>query len=435
MNRRAVRFAAALGAVTLAGVAVAPAFAATTVSQATASAIELSIGGQDAYSGEVKATNDGTGETVTGEVNPPISVLGGQDLLNVGVLAQDATATVDGSDGVSAACAGVAGNGGSTSPLANVGESNCLTPGEPVGLSILNLDLTGVVVIDPASALGPLAAANPALEAVLAGITAPLSEAIAGTPLGDLAIGGNFGAVEAHCRAVPGSATGDSNIVDTTGGNADTPITFTLGGETVTLLNLPASAPPNTKLLTDLDKVTEAILGAVETELRTALAESGATGPLAPLAALPEALQDQVIVALVEGLQPLLQPLEENVLDVTLNKQVPFPATDEIEVTALELKLLPAAAESPLAASLVDLVLAKVSCGPNGRVGATPPPPGETPPGGDQPDAGPGPIPTSVDSGLAGDSGNGQLILVGTGALMLLAGATGLMGYRRMLQR
>ncbi|HET7684364.1 MAG TPA: hypothetical protein VFK34_11925 [Marmoricola sp.] len=436
LNRRGLRLGAALGAAALSSLAIAPAFAATTVSQATASAINLSIGGQSAYSGKTTATNDGTEETKTGVAQPPISVLGNQGLLNVGVLTQESTAQVSGNAGVSAACAGVAGNGGSTSPLANVGDSSCITPGEPVGISIANLDLSGVVVIDPASALGPLAEANPVLEQILSAITQPLSEAIGETPLGDLALGGSFGAVEAICQARPGTASGDANIVDTNGGDDSTPITLTLPGqEPVVLANLDAHPAPNTHIPVNLDDATEAILGAVQTELETALAEAGTTGPLAPLAALPEALQTQVIEALVDATRDqLLQPLQDNILDITLNKQVPFPATDRIDVTALDLQLLPAAKQFA-GDSLVSLQLAEVTCGPNSTLApAANPSPSPEPAPQPGPDKGTPTLPTSVDSGAGGNSNTG-VILGATGALLLVAGATGLLGYRRLLQK
>ena len=131
MKRTAVRLGAATAATALVMLSSAPAHAAT-VSQASASALQIGIGGTPAeVTGEVVATNDGTGETVTGETNPPVSVLQNQALANVGVLAQEATARVaTNGEGNSAACAGVAGNGGA---VVGVGESQCITPGDPVG--------------------------------------------------------------------------------------------------------------------------------------------------------------------------------------------------------------------------------------------------------------------------------------------------------------
>src|SRR5690606_21042182 len=93
-------------------------------------------------------------ENVEGESNPPVGVLVPQQLANVGVLAQDAAAQVQDGDGVSAACAGVAGEDAS---LVEVGDSDCIIPGdEQVGLDVANLDLSDTIVINPESALAPL---------------------------------------------------------------------------------------------------------------------------------------------------------------------------------------------------------------------------------------------------------------------------------------
>ncbi len=124
--RPTVRFASVVSAATLSVIAVAPAMAAAPVSQAGANAVTLSVAGTPNGSGDVTARNDGSTETKTGDATPPISVLGGQELLNAGVLAQEATA---GSTGTSAACAGLAGNGGS---VAQIGYSGCLNPGDAV---------------------------------------------------------------------------------------------------------------------------------------------------------------------------------------------------------------------------------------------------------------------------------------------------------------
>ena len=144
MKRNITRIGALGAAVALTALGIAPAMAAEVASQASASAITIGIAGNAQDSGRVTATNDGENETVEGETNPPISVLTSQDVLNLGVLAQDATATVEGEDGVSAACAGVAGDGGA---VAEVGDSDCITPGQPIGVDIANLDLSETIVI------------------------------------------------------------------------------------------------------------------------------------------------------------------------------------------------------------------------------------------------------------------------------------------------
>lgn len=407
MKHRYVQTAALAGAATIAIMTASPGYAATIVSQASANALHATLAGNEAFdSGTVKATNDGTGETKTGVTNPPISVLGNQDLLDIGVLAQEAEAKMSGDKGVSAACSGIAGDGGE---VVEIGESGCLTPGSPIGVSLANLDLTGVVVINPASALGPLAELNPVLGPLLGQLTQPISEGLE-SALGALELGGAFGTVQAFCNATPGSATGRANIADSTLG-------LTVAGQTVNVLTLPVNPPPNTHLLTDLDVVLTAILDAVRTDLDESLNGAGA-----PLNALPEALQDQVVDTLIAEIAPQLAPLEENVLDVVLNKQTRMPA-NSIQVTAIDLQLLPAAAEF-IDGPLVGLEIANVSCGPNARVTQ------DNPDGPDLPD-----VPTVVDSGTSGTASHDASGDWLAGGLLLLAGAATMIGYRRLTSR
>jgi len=410
VKHRPIQVVALAGAAALTIMTASPGYAATIVSQSSANALTISLAGNDADSGTVTATNDGTGETKTGESSPPIAVLGNQDLLDIGVLAQEAEAKLSGKNGVSAACSGIAGDGGS---VVTIGESGCLTPGSPIGVSLANLNLTGVVVIDPASALGPLAQLNPALEALLGQLTQPISEGLE-SALGALELGGTFGTVQAVCNATPGSATGRANIADSTLG-------LTVAGQSVNLLTLPVNPPPNTHVLTDLDVVVTAILDAVRTDLDESLNGAGA-----PLNALPEALQDQVVDTLIAEIAPQLAPLEENVLDIVLNKQS-HPTANSIEVTAIDLKLLPAAQEF-IDGPLLGLEIANVTCGPNGRVTDNPDGPG----GPGLPD-----VPTVVDSGTSGaapaeSDATGDALAAG---LLLLAGAATMIGYRRLTSR
>jgi hypothetical protein len=102
-----------VGAAIAGGVAMAlfianPAMADT--SQATASALEISLIGLPAVSsGTFTASNDGITESFTGNNNPSLAVLGAQTVITAGALPQDARAFTD---GTSAACAGVLGAGG-----------------------------------------------------------------------------------------------------------------------------------------------------------------------------------------------------------------------------------------------------------------------------------------------------------------------------------
>ena len=419
MNRSYLRIAAGLGAVSLSAVAMAPALAAGNIAVAGANALTLSIAGNANGTGTVTATHNGTEETVTGSSNPPISVLKGQKLLDVGVLAQEATAKKVNGVGNSAACAGVAGNGGS---VAQIGDSGCLTPGSPVGLALTNLDLSSVLVIDPNSALGPLAAANEPLALILGKITKPLADGVRDTPLGPTGIRGTFGAVEAFCTARPGTADGDANIVDSK-------LLLNVAGQEVVLANLPAHPAPNTDLLINLDAASTVITNAVKTQLETMLGPDGAGGPLAPLAALPDALQEQVINALVEATrEQLLTPLSDNVLKLILNKQI-RTGPDSIKVRALDLEVLPAAKEQ-LGAALVGLQIANVACGPNDRVSAPNPKPKP------KPTHNPTDLPTNVPAGYAqapgsgaGGDGSANEIVLAALAIMVVGG-TALVGFR-----
>ena len=410
MKHVLTRAGAVLGAAAVATMAMGPALAAETVAQAEANALTVAVAGEGGDSGTVRATHDGDQLTKTGNTEPPVSVLQGQNLLDVGTLAQDATAGLDGRAGVSAACSGIAGDGAS---VAEVGDSECIEGGDNVGVSIANLDLSGMAVVNPETELGTLLGplTGPVEQQIIAAITPALAEGLA--PLDLVQVGGSLGVVEARCTAEPGSADGTANI-------ADAQLTAVAGGETYVLANLPVNPPPNTKVVTDLDVVLTAVIEGLETQLTTAL-----DGVAGGLVGVTEQLKANIVDTIVADVSDQLSPLEENLLDITLNKQV-RPAQGHIEVTGIDLQVLPAAA-AELGASLVSAQIANVSCGPNSRV--APDVAEETPR--DLPD-----VPTVVDAGVGGPGQGGQ---DATGALvagsLLAAGAAGLLGYRRLTSR
>lgn len=417
--RRSVRWGTTLAAAGLALLATGPAFAAGYVSQAGANAVELSIAGNTNGTGVATATNDGTTETRSGQTAPPLSVLKNQKLLDAGVAAQEATA---GPTGTSAACAGLAGPGGS---IAQIGDTACLTPGDQLGLSATNLDLSSVLVVDPASALGPLAKANPPLQTILGGITKPLADGIQSTPLGTTSLGGTLRSIDGSCTARRTSASGGAHLVDAH-------LTMNVAGQEIVLANLPANPPPNTEVPVHLEKATAAILDAVQTQLQTMLASPGATSPLAPLAALPQALQDQVITALVDATRDqLLKPLDQQLVHLVLNEQS-RPSSNSIRVTALDLHILPAA-KAQIGADLVQLRIGNVVCGPNGAQAAPASPKHQTAP--KRPA-----LPTAVSAGVAGPATAASGDDSGTGAVLaafaiLLTGGVGLVGLRALADR
>jgi len=420
LNRRLLRSGAFIGAAAVSLLAVAPAFAAT-VSQSSAQAINLSIAGNSVISQEVTAAHDGTSEESVDNSTIPtlVDLLPANTALAVGVAPQEAVAN---GDGTSYACAGLAGTGGG---LVKVGDERCELNGEPLTLDLGSLDLGTLPGPSGAltTALEPLLGAlGPVLDQVVDAIVAGVGD----TPLGEIGLSGSLSAIEGSCFADPDAAVGDTRLVDTSGGSNATPIAVSLPGvaEPLTLVNLPANPPPNTHVLVNLDTVTQTLIDALTIQLNTML--DGALQPLAgPLAGLLQQVQDQALVVLVDALQPLLQPLQDNVLDITLNKQVSGDAGRSIEVTALDLQVLPALAQFA-GGSLIGGQIGKVSCGPNTRVTVDEPTPTPTPTDGTQP-------PTVVDAGAAGPDNTARTVLTATAALTLLAGSAGLIGYRRML--
>jgi hypothetical protein len=420
-----LRFGAIIGAATVSMLAIAPVFAAAPVSQSTAQSLNLAIAGNNAISQKVTISNDGTTQTKSSNDTLPTiaSVIPGNALLGAGVAPQDGGANAD---GTSYACAGIAGTGGG---IVKVGNTGCNINGKPLTISLADLSL-GNALLGQDSALGSALNNVPGIGTLLStlgttlnGLTTQISNALAATPLGDIKVGGSLSAIEATCQANPDAATGTAHLVDSSGGSNATPIGITIpngtgGTQTITLLNLPANPPPNTNLLINLGTVTGALTTALQTELNTAL-----TGALASVSPLLATLQSSLLQPLSNALTPLTTQLSNNILDVTLNKQSSADAGRSIDVTALDLQVLPAAA-SFTGSSLIGGQLGRVTCGPNTRVAA--PTPTTTPTGGT-----PKP-PTVVDSGLMGDSTT-QTVLGATAALMLLAGTVGLIGYRRSL--
>ncbi|MER7455960.1 choice-of-anchor P family protein [Micromonospora sp. NPDC126480] len=187
------RVATALAAGTALAVLVAtPAMADTSQSSASALRIDL-VGGGVASSGTASATNDGTTESISGNTNPSLAVLGSQDVITAGVLGQDVRAF---NDGTSAACAGVAGASGTFD--IGAGGSCLVTPGAEVSLTLGTNGLATIALV---------------ADAIYSSCTA---------------------------TSAP-SATGTTSLVNAR-------LTSTTAGITTTLLSLPANPAPNTGL-------------------------------------------------------------------------------------------------------------------------------------------------------------------------------------------
>lgn len=415
MKRTFLKAGAAVGIASLAVLAAGPAIAASTYSQATAQSVILTIGGSPAISQKVTATNNGSTETANNTSTIPnlAGVLPQNTLTGVGVAPAEAHANAN---GTSFACAGIAGTG---SGIAEVGKKACnITTGKPVTIGLGNLNL-GATGIDPTTALGAL---NPVIQAIIAPVQANLisaiSNALKGTPL-DVQLGGTLSAIAATCSATPTAATGTANL-------AASGISATIGGQTLHLLTLPSQPAPNTPIVTNLAGVSQIIVNDVKAELNGL-----ASGPLAPLSGvtLPvgttlQTIQDQVIAQVVAQLKPLTDALNQYVLSGTLNKQVVSSGGRAIQVTALDLQVLPAAKQFT-GSSLVSGQIGQVSCGPNTLASVITPTPTPTPT-----KTPTGHVPTGIDSGLAGGNNTGAIIAA-MSVLLAASGAAGTAAYRR----
>lgn len=432
-----VRLGAVGAAASVAMLAAGPALAAAPapVAQASANALSLSIGGQNPLAGTPLSSTysvqtDGSNETSTGNKNPALTVAGPLKLVGVGTAAQDAKTSVNttstGFDGVSDACAGLAGPGASIAAVGNAG--SCLTGGSALKLSPATLNLTGLdlnTLLTSGNTSLLDAILTPTVVNQLQNLLSPVESQLSGalqTVLAQLQLGLDLklGAVTAQCHAVPGTATGTSSLA-----NAGLTVTLPSIGE-VTLVNLPVNPAPNTHVLTNLDAVVKALETALQTELNSLLPQY-----LSSVTGLTNSLLTQVLNAvntnLISVIAPQLKPLQDNLIDITLNKQSGI-GTDHIDVTALDLQLLPAAQQF-IGSSLVSLQIGHVTCGPNRHVDVVPPV---------TPKAIPAHIthkvPHKVTSGLGSkpDQGSSQIAtysaLAGMGAL---ATGAGILGYRR----
>lgn len=187
---RARGIVALAGAGTLVALAAGPAQAAEPVSQASASALTVTVAGQPIGTGEFTMTHDGVKAEAAGTNRPALSLLQPQYAVQSGELSQDATAAPD---GTSEACAGVVGQGG----VVQVGpENTCITDADTRArlslgtLDVLNLKkgLTEVLGEDlPLSAVEQLGSVELQLEAnaLLARCTADSTRAVGGTSIAD----------------------------------------------------------------------------------------------------------------------------------------------------------------------------------------------------------------------------------------------------------
>lgn len=261
-------------------------------------------------------------------------------------------------------------------------------------------------------------------DTAVAEIDAAVQEALASVH-DELPLSLEIGAVESWCKATaqPLNAEGNSTV-------ARIDLLIRLGDQVIRV-PITIESAPNSDLIVHFPQ--DAVDGIID-GLRATFNESldgSAAGINDILDPVQEQLTDQLFAELEAELLPSLSDGLAQLIKGTVNKQEPVSpsSTGEIEVTALELILG--------GEKIGELDLARSHCGPNRAGTAHGDAPGATPEPQQQPGPAPGPgaadIPTQVDSGQSGS--NSTAILMGTGALLLAAGATGLAGYRRMLQQ
>lgn len=430
MARTFIRLTAAAGALGLGLMAVAPAVAATE-NQAGATALYLAVAGNGQDSGNVTATYADGKETKSGETQPAFPQPA-QDAFQAGVLAQEATAK----PGFSAACAGLAGDGGS---VLNIGDSSCLEGGNALNGSLGNLNLGDLLSADPstlpgyselpASVKGPLDALIGDLgtgqEQFQTALTAALGPAItaaqaAQAEFGSGALSIDLDAIQGRCVVDDGGARGSSTLT-----NAK--IVLSAGGQEIPIVNLPTNPAPNTHVVTDLSAVVELVVNAVKTSLTGTLGpQSGALGD-----ALDQ-ISTQITTAIRTQLEDNLQPVEDNLIKIVLNEQT-RPTADSIKVRALRAEIGTAAPlREQVGASLVDLQIGTAACAPVARTAAVSPPQAAAPPKASG-------LPKAVSAGYATvptayashDETPTRTIVLGAFALLVTLGA-GLVTFRRL---
>ncbi|SFC84440.1 hypothetical protein SAMN04487968_11289 [Nocardioides terrae] len=420
-NRLIVRSGSAAAAASLALLATGPALAADPVAQASATALRLGVAGQGADTGTFSATNDGTTQTTSGTHAPALPALAGQQATNLGTLAQDATTGARDGRGTSAACAGVAGEGAT---LVQVGDgTSCLSGGQTISLDVANADFSSLQVLPAEYTQGLDTATAQAVAPVVSQALQPLLAA-----LDDPAIGLDLGAVQATCTASAPGAQGSASIA-----KAQAYVEGPQPIGRIVLADLPVDPAPNTHVVADLSTVAEAIRTGVDTDLANSL--GGSNGRLAavlgPLGATVDTVLDQIRTNVTDSLGPQLAPLQDNVLDIVLNKQS-RPSADAIEVTALDASVLPAARQF-VGADLAHLTIGHVACGPNGTVApdrAVVTPAVDTP-STPEPDTA---VPTAVKSGAGSlEHGPTPLAFGALGGLVLAGTGLAVWGFRRSL--
>ena len=248
--RSYLRFASVIGAVTLGAIAAAPAMAATD-NQAGANAVFISIAGNGQGTGNVTASNPTARRPPAGNSQPAFPDPTGQKFITGGVLAQEATGR---RPGFSAACAGLAGDGGS---VLNIGDSSCLQPGNLVTGSFGSFDPSTLIPDSSSIPADQLPSQAQDLLTQLGNGAAPLTDADRRrAEPGPAAVrrrrpGGQprrgRGSLHRRRRRPHGHVDADRRLAD-----LQHP-----GQDPITSSTLPVHPKPNTHVFTNLSEVTE----------------------------------------------------------------------------------------------------------------------------------------------------------------------------------
>lgn len=319
--------------------------------QAKASSVALTVNVSDKVkvdTGRYTATYNGKKTVNSGTNKPALPLLAGeQQLLSIGVFAQDAAAALQNGTVYSGACSALAGKGAT---LVAIGDgSSCVKPGEAVTVNLAELDLqklgatTDYLLNDESKdvhvKLGPV---NDLVQTVVSGVLAKV---------GGLSVGVDLDAAESTCMAQGSAFKGKTQLK-----NAAVTVNVPGKGD-IKVADLPANPKKNTTVVPDLSPVTDAVLGRVDTLLQSGLKTRDG------LAGLDVSIRIDLIEHIKEQLAVLLKGLETDLVKLTLNKQ--DKTAKSLEVSALDINVLDAVKKvgAPTAAKVA---IGTSTCGTNG---------------------------------------------------------------------
>ncbi len=347
-----VRGAAVVAATAMIGLCVtaAPATASPEKPQAKASSVALTVNVSDKVkvdTGRYTATYNGKKTVNSGTNKPALPLLEGeQQLISVGVFAQDAAAALRNGTVYSGACSALAGKGAT---LVSIGDgSSCVKPGDAVTVNLAELNLqklgatTDYLLTDESKSvhvkLGPV---NDLVQNIVSGVL---------TKVGGLSVGVDLDAAESTCMAKGSTFKGDTQLK-----NAAVTVNVPGKGD-IKVADLPTDPKKNTTVVPDLSPVTDAVLGRVDTLLQSGLKSNALGG-------LDVSVRIDLIEHIKKQLAVLLKGLETDLVELTLNKQ--DRTAKSLEVSALDIKVL-VAVKKVGAPTAAKVAIGTSTCGTNG---------------------------------------------------------------------